>query len=495
MKLAVLCSLLLSILHSILFYGQKWGISIFLFTTVGLFLLIQILEKNKKIKNKKALLLSIPIILLSTTYFIFNNSFFNFFNIIVILLLFGIMTIMAILGELNIHNIMENLFILFFGPIEEVGQSTREICKCFSQKQGKEKDKRFQQIGKAILYSFPLLILVLILLITADEIFASIFHYIFSTLFHFVNITSIYHLIFRVFIILALMLYFIGVIVKIKEDELNNEESSKDNKIRIQATTLNTLLTLLNIVYFVFSITQGIYLIQQVNSTTIVNYAQYARTGFFQLMAVSIINFIVILVVKNNKQEISNKKKRYAKIMNVLLAIFTIIILISSIIRMNLYEREYGYTFLRLMVYVIQITELILIIPTIVYIIKEKFPILKWYMIITISMYIVVNFVNIDYIIAKGNIDRYFEAKEKKNNRIDFSYIEQKTGTDALPEVMRLLEVDDKLLKVKVNHYLLEEYKNLKEEKGTFQEFNLSKMRAKRKLEKLSLSYIATSEY
>ena len=115
-------------------------------------------------------------------------------------------------------------------------------------------------------------------------------------------------------------------------------------------------------------------------------------------------------------------------------------------------------------------------------------------MAITICMYIIINFVNIDFIIAKGNIDRYFSATEEEKQKIDFSYLKTKTGTDALPEIARLLETDDNLLKAKVNNYLLEKYEDLKKEKGSFQEFNISKEKAKKQLEKLNLSYIAVNK-
>lgn len=496
MKLVVLFSLILSILHSILFYGQKWGISVFLFTITGIFLLIQILQKNGIIKNKKALLLCVPIIILSSTYFIFNNSFFNFFNMIVIFILLAIMLIIVATGELKIHQLIQNLFILYLGPVEEMGESTREITNCFSKKQEREKEKNklYKKIGKGILCSLPLLILVLILLITADEMFASIFKNIFSNIFKIINIKSIYSILFRIFIIIALTLYFIGMMIKIKNKKLDNEETAKQRKIKIDVITLNTLVTMLNVIYFIFSITQGIYLVKQISNTTMIDYAHYARTGFFQLMAVSIINFVVIFLCKNNNKEVSSIVKKYIKVMNILLAVFTIVILISSVIRMNLYEREYGYTFLRLMVYFIQITELILMVPTMIYIVKEKFNIAKWYMVITICMYIAINFINIDFIIAKGNIDRYFNAPEDQKNKIDFSYLQEKTSTDALIEITRLLETEDKNLKVRVNNYLLTQYADLKE-KHSWQEFNLSKERAKKELEKLNLSYMGPSSY
>ncbi len=87
--------------------------------------------------------------------------------------------------------------------------------------------------------------------------------------------------------------------------------------------------------------------------------------------------------------------------MNMLMAIFTVIIDISAFMRMNLYEREYGYTFLRLMVYFILLTEMFMIIPTIIYILKGKINLFKSYFIISVTMYVVINFINIDATIAK----------------------------------------------------------------------------------------------
>ena len=494
MKLAVLFSLILSILHSILFYGQNKGISIFLFATVGLFLFITILQKQEKKKNKKALILSVPILLLSATYFIFNNSFFNVMNIIVILFLFLIMTLVAVLGEIKPQRIIENIVVLFFGPLEEIANSAREISKCFSKKEEnvenkpKRKNILAKQIAKGILISLPILIIVLILLSTADETFALIFSNTFKTIFNLINLRTIYSLLFRMLIIMALTLYFIGIILKIVNNKLNNEEVKNKNGIKIEGITLSTLLTLLNVIYLLFAGVQGMHIIEQMQNPNITNYASYARTGFFQLMAVSIINFVIILISKNNKKEIGAGIKKYIKLMNVILAIFTIIILITSVLRMRLYEQEYGYTFLRLMVYFIQITELILIVPTIIYILKEKFKILNWYLVITIIMYTALNFVNLDYIIAKGNIDRYFASTESKRE-IDFSYLQKHTSTDAIPEIIRLLEAEDKNLRTSVNNYLYEKQLESESRKDTWQSFNISRNRAKKELEKLNLQY------
>ena len=190
MKLAIICSLILSIIHSILFFGESWGISVLLFTISAVFLFIFILSKNGKIKTKKPLVLSIPIILLSATYLLFNNLFFNILNVIVIISLFLIMIIWACLGEFKPNKLLKNMWILFFAPVTEVSQVAKEFSNNFhvEKKEGKkEKNPITWKIIKALLISFPIVIIVIALLVAADETFGVIFKDIINSMFELSN--------------------------------------------------------------------------------------------------------------------------------------------------------------------------------------------------------------------------------------------------------------------------------------------------------------------
>ena len=76
----IISSIVLAIFQSILFYGKEIGISMLLFSVIGNVIIYYILNKNKKIKNKNGFILIIPIILLSSTYFIFANRIFYILN-------------------------------------------------------------------------------------------------------------------------------------------------------------------------------------------------------------------------------------------------------------------------------------------------------------------------------------------------------------------------------------------------------------------------------
>lgn len=481
MKTAVIGSFLIAILHSILFYGQKLGLSVFLFCIALGFFVLTILEKNNKIKNRKALILSVPIILISATYFIFNNAFFNFINIFVLIILFALMIILAVFEKSSLKLLIYKIFSLILGSIEffeeAVGSIIEAVVGVFKKRdKSKTKNVKIGKIIKGLIVTIPILIVVLILLSSADSIFSNKLKDMLSTVFSFGIFESetYINLFFRLIIIIGITIYFIAILYNILEDKFCEKDVSETKPWKIDIIIGNTILTVLNLVYLVFCYIQISVLFMKIGDMQNFNYASYARQGFFQLMAVSIINFIIILITSKRKEE--NKKINYTKIMNLLLAVFTLIILFSSFYRMYLYEQAYGYTFLRLMVYFALITEIILIIPTIMYILNLNINLTKTYFVVIMLMYILVNYVNIDYMIAKKNIDRYFEDE---NYELDMNYL-QTLSIDATEQILRLENVEDENVSNQLNYYL---YKVESETQDiNLQNFNINRIIAKRQL-------------
>ena len=481
MKTAVIGSFLIAILHSILFYGQKLGLSVFLFCIALGFFVLTILEKNNKIKNRKALILSVPIILISATYFIFNNAFFNFINIFVLIILFALMIILAVFEKSSLKLLIYKIFSLILGSIEffeeAVGSIIEAVVGVFKKRdKSKTKNVKIGKIIKGLIVTIPILIVVLILLSSADSIFSNKLKDMLSTVFSFGIFESetYINLFFRLIIIIGITIYFIAILYNILEDKFCEKDVSETKPWKIDTIIGNTILTVLNLVYLVFCYIQISVLFMKIGDMQNFNYASYARQGFFQLMVVSIINFIIILITSKRKEE--NKKINYTKIMNLLLAVFTLIILFSSFYRMYLYEQAYGYTFLRLMVYFALITEIILIIPTIMYILNLNINLTKTYFVVIMLMYILVYYVNIDYMIAKKNIDRYFEDE---NYELDMNYL-QTLSIDATEQILRLENVEDENVSNQLNYYL---YKVESETQDiNLQNFNINRIIAKRQL-------------
>ena len=499
MKKAIWGSLLLAILHSILFYGQDFGISVLLFTVVSVFLLIAFLKKCGKVKNKNAVYLAFPIILLSSTYFIYNNTFFSTLNIFVIPILLGIMVVWACVDTFKMRELFGKSINLVIGSLEfipnafkliktnSIGNKKEE--KDVGEVQKEEKHKNAKLIGIGIVCSLPLLLIIIALLMSADGVFANAFDVIFCKIEFIFTSDFIIDLIGRLIVIALVFVYIVCILYNIfNQNSAFQREYKEKNVLKSHINPV-----IINVVYLAFTVIQFIYLYSYIfgdahlNAT--LNLAQYARQGFFQLMLITIINFAIILLTNENQKKEETKNK-YTKSMNVCMCIFTIVIAISAFMRMRLYESEYGYTFLRLMVYVMLITEIIAIIPTILYILRQKVNLLKSYLIIGITMYVITNFANIDYLIAKNNINRAMNKMPGEFVReIDADYLIQNLGTDAVSEIVYLYSTtEDARDKRRINNYLYNMYQDVKEDRN-IQEWNLSKDRAKRILEPLNLEY------
>lgn len=484
MNIAILGSFILSIWHSILFWDKNWGISMVLFFIPFILFVIYCLGKIGKIKDKKACILIIPITLLALTYGLFSNEWFSIINIIVILGLIAIMSIWLTSGDVKLKLLISKIFSVLLGPIELFGESGKRIKGFLKTEQTEENKKQiFKKLGKALLITIPIVLIVLFLLMSADTIFADTFGWVSNCLEKlFVNYEIVYIAI-RIGLIFILGIYLLSYIINLTEEHSSYsvvEEVNQRKEVKIESFTMNSILTVLNVIYLIFSIIQFTYLFTGAGREENFNYAQYARQGFFQLLFVSLINFILLFVSNVHIK----KSNQYTKWMNILLAIFTGIIVISSFFRMHLYQQEYGYTYLRLAVDFILITEMLLLIPTIIYLINKKVHLLKIGFMIIITMYIIANYVNFDYVIAKNNIDNYFENEQE--NKIDLYYLKTHIGIDAIPEITRLVNAEDNSVSKDIRNYLQKQKQLLGEEEDSWQEYNYSKEKVKRILNNIT---------
>ena len=474
-----ICGIILSLLQSILFWEKEPGISVMLFVISVLVGLIYLMYKDKKVENKKAFLLAIPITLLSATYFIYHNTLFQTMNVLIIVMLTIIMCIYATRLHVKIQELLTKAIELLAGTFESIRDVIDSLKHKFTKKEDieNEKSEKRKQILKSFIYAIPVVFIVFILLMSADSIFANIFENIFGEFKNIFMAENFVMFCLRICIIVIFFFIFSGFLVNLlkKDTMFNSENEEKMVEIHIEKMTLNMILTILNIFYFMFSIIQFTSLFSNIHTNDF-DYATYARQGFFQLMIISLINIVMIVLAKVNKGNISN----YTKGMSMLTLLFTIVILLSAFFRMNLYEKAYGYTYLRLFVYYILATEFILILPIGLWILDKKIDIVKWTIGIVTIMYVILNFSNIESTIAKRNVDRYFENQEE--NEIDLEYLFHHTGTDAIGQMKRLLNAKDETVVKRVKEYLLQEKEELQDTKNSWQETNLSEIKAKEEL-------------
>lgn len=463
MRKAWIYLLLLCILNSILLYGQSLGINVILFTVPFLIFLVVYLKINNLIKNKKGLLFTIPILILSVIPTFYSNIFI-LLNTLVIPIFYILLFIYTINPTYNIIDLLKKGVLQIFLPVGKIGNFFRVVTSGIRDRI-KITDKTKKTL-KALLIVIPITLLVLWLLTSADMVFGNYFSNIFK-IFDYIPNNNIIQ---RTIIVLLLFTYIGSTLIY----SISPEETETKRK-NLDYFTIKLLLTVLNIIYVVFDIIQiRSLLLHHVGNT--ITYAEYARQGFFQLMFISVINLIIILLSK------STKETKYNKIMSIIMIFLTLIIIASSFIRMYLYESTYGYTLLRLGVYVILITEVLLLIPTIIYIFNSKFNILRSYLYIVTFVYTFINLFSIEKIITENNIKRYYIK-----NDIDIEYLEN-YNYDNIPKLYELFKkTDDKELKQRIVFYFCHMKNNLKIDNDSIFEYSYSKEEAKKILYKLKV--------
>ena len=473
MKKNLLYILTICILHSILLYGKHLGINVILFTIPLLIVLFKFIKDNNLIKDKKGLLLMIPIIVLSITYFIYDNVFTYGLNKIVIPALYLLMYIYTIKPTDNLINLIVQMFMTAIKPLDKVSTFIKETISTIEGQLKIENDNK-KKI-KSIIVVIPIVILVLVLLSSADMVFENIFTSVFDI---FKNV-PIDNIIGRIIIGVLLFIYLGALMIYLSKSFPTEKEENR--YIKMEEYTIKILLTTLNIIYVIFDIIQ-IHSLMLHHVGDNINYAEYARSGFFQLMFISILNIIIILIAKRNN------KTKYNRNMELLMVGLTFIIIVSSFLRMHLYEMTYGYTVLRLGVYIILATEVLLFIPTIIYILKDKYPILKSYIVIIISVYTFINLFSIEDIITKNNINRYYET-----GKLDIDYL-MNYNNDNIPQLVDLYNnvctnkelKDSKRIKIDIEYYLSQEFMNNYSKTNSIFEYNISKQKAIEAIESIT---------
>jgi hypothetical protein len=233
-----------------------------------------------------------------------------------------------------------------------------------------------------------------------------------------------------------------------------------------------TVTAAVNILYIVFVIIQFAYLFGGAGLPDGFTYAEYARSGFFELVFVTLLNIGFLVCTLTFTKKGGSLEALLLRILNTLMIGCTFVMLYSAHFRMSLYEEAYGYTFLRVMTHAFMVFLLALFLVTLARVWKDGLPLLKPYMIIAITAFVIVNYINVDMIIARKNIEQY-----STTGAIDIAYFDV-LSSSAVAELKSLTQ-DKNPDTAKAAAKLLEQRKEELNRNTPWQSFNLADYRAR----------------
>ncbi|MCC6897036.1 MAG: DUF4173 domain-containing protein [Anaerolineae bacterium] len=143
------------------------------------------------------------------------------------------------------------------------------------------------------------------------------------------------------------------------------------------------------------------------------SYAQYARRGFFELVAVSVMTLGLSLILDHVSVRQSKRENTGFRVLALLIVGLTSIMLVSASQRMWLYEEAFGFTQLRVYTHVFMLWLGVLFGFFVLAVFRLRMNIFSLGVVLAIIGYLVtLNVMNVDRYIAERNIARYHDGQE-----------------------------------------------------------------------------------
>ncbi len=192
------------------------------------------------------------------------------------------------------------------------------------------------------------------------------------------------------------------------------------------------------VLFFGFAVTQVVALAgggRHVVETAGLTYAEYARSGFFQLVAVAAIALAVLLTVDAFTGSSTGRDRRRLVLLSEVVVALTLVVVVSALRRLDLYENAYGLTMLRLYaaVFVGWIGVSLLLLGAWILKGRER----AWFPAAAVAAGLVallaLNVVNPEAVVVRRNV-----ALAEETGRFDPAYVLW-LSDDAVPEMVRTL--------------------------------------------------------
>lgn len=383
-----------------------------------------------KLLQSRAWLLFGSIVLLSLTFVIFSNGWFRFWNL-------GFLLALLALHAFQISGagrkpwsapsmLWERLRLLMDGLFGRLG-AIGAVFKSFTGPTA----RRILTVGIGVMVTTPLLFAAAVLLSRADMLFdrltAGLLDFIWTHL-DMVFVRVLLGLLCAPF--LFSLLYALG-----RPKPLAEGKPGKTWKL--DSTVGVMALAGLDALYLFFVGVQSAALFggAEYLANMGISYAEYARSGFFQLVFVALLNLgVVLAVIQLTKR--SGKGGSAVQLLSTLLVALSGVILVSAAWRMTLYVLAYGLSFKRALTYWGMGMIALLLAAACVKVWRERFGLFRFASVAALAGWLVLNYANVDRIVTQYNVNAWLSGSLAQ---VDLLYLSN-LSYEALPVLEEKLD-------------------------------------------------------
>ncbi len=313
-------------------------------------------------------------------------------------------------------------FKLGFGKLPE---AFRGLLDAF--RNGGTASKKTGAVLLGALLSVPLLVIVVLLLVSADAAFEGLIDKL--------PALDVPELMFTVIFGsgTACVLYTRSAALRHAEPKT----AERKNRTGIHPLTVNTVLVMICIVYLVYLFSQLAYFAGGLAGILPKGYtmAEYARRGFFEMGWLCAINLGLIALTVGLVQK-TEKTPLSTRIFCLFIGLVTLFFVVTASAKMGMYIGSYGLTRLRVLTEVIMVFLGIATALVCVWLFVPKMAYMKAVLLLALVMGAAVIWADVDTVVARYNVQAY---QSGKLDRVDVGYL-TKLSAGAVPYIAQLAE-------------------------------------------------------
>lgn len=398
--------ILFSIFYVFCLYENPAGITYPIFTAGLLGSYVYFLKKEKQELKKTSFFYMAAIFLLGLSNCLTDNEMIILLNKTGSFLLYGILFVHNACRDEQWNVLKYTGSLLKFGisVIESLPGAFLTVNQMWTEKRNisedsghKKKESKTVYVILGILIGLLLLVFILPLLASADQVFEDLIDQIFDAIFFQIVIPE--HLIKTALMFFWGIIFFFALLVAVRKKKIKEEQ--KDMRT-MEPVLAISFLSVIGIVYLVFCLVQFSYLFAGgMTLPSGYTYSGFAREGFFQLLFVSILNLILVLLCIE-----LFRSSRILKLILTFISGCTYIMAVSSGCRMYLYIQAYGLSRLRILVLAALIAIAVLLGGMICRIYHQAFPLFRFGTAVVTVVYVILSLGRMDAWIAQYNISQ-----------------------------------------------------------------------------------------
>ena len=362
---------------------------------------------------------------LGLTFALGSNWYFRLWNLLALLVLLPLHAL-SVTGRLPWWRpamLWERLRLLFRGLF---GRLSAPFAVLTAGKRAKD-SRRAWTVAAGVCGALALVALLLPVLASADALFAAATEGLRSFIrLHFT--TALWELLWG----LVLTPFVFGLLVSLRGP--GPDTAAKAPKTDSLAFVL--VLAALNLLYLLFLGVQsaGLFGGPDYLAARGISYADWARSGFFQMVGVTILNLPVLLSALTFSRR-EGRAWKALRLLSALLAVESLVLLASACWRMTLYVSAYGLSFKRLMTYWGMVMMALFLLAALRKVQRPDFSFCRAAFPLALAGWLVINCVPVDYLVAKNQVDRYLSGESAA---IDAEYLLYDLSYDTLSQLERL---------------------------------------------------------